>query len=348
MDALFGPNSFHKETQKKIQRNQKCKNVKMFVTVTLRCTRESTSPVYVEGFKTLYLRMRRFKSCFAHFFCPCSLMVKLSAVNRSSKVRFLPGTISYNIRILYEMAHSSRVSRNQKKRQSRDTRRRRSRSRVSNNTGAGLGLLGSLVGAAAVSQGSELEEQSGQGGEQSASPMMMSGGKYGRGKRRTGSPGNSAEYILRFMEMLNTIKIYHWSTLSYPTHKAIDELHEKLSELIDSFIEKYIGHLSRRSEGGSSTTGLPVFTKGAGAVPFCECKSLEIFCKKLDEYISYMEGLTERLDGYTDLVNIRDEMVGAMAQALYLLRLGSPSLHAAEPHSATRTSLLRRSSLTAE
>ena len=254
------------------------------------------------------------------------------------------------------MAHSSRVNRNRKKGLSRQSRRRRTR--VSNNTGSGLGLLGSLVGVSALSQGSELEEQSGQGGEQSgqggeqsASPMtmMMSGGKYGRGKRRTGSPaGNSAEYILRFLEMLNTIKIYHWSTLSYPTHKATDELHEKLSELVDSFIEKYIGHLSRRSEGGSSTTGLPVFTKGAGAVPFCECKSLEIFCKKLDEYISYMEGLTERLDGYTDLVNIRDEMVGAMAQALYLLRLGSPSLHAAEPHSATRTSLLRRSSLTAD
>ncbi len=109
------------------------------------------------------------------FFCPCSLMVKLSAVNRSSKVRFLPGTISYNIRILYEMAHSSRVNRNQKKRPSRDTRRRRrSRTRVSNNTGTGLGLVGSLVGAAAISQGSELEEQS-------SDPMMMSGGKRGRG-----------------------------------------------------------------------------------------------------------------------------------------------------------------------
>lgn len=229
------------------------------------------------------------------------------------------------------MAHSSRVNRNRKKGLSTATRRHgrsRRRTRVSNNTGSGLGLAGSLVGVAALSQGSELEDQSGQGGEQSASPMtmMMSGGKYGRGKRRTGSPGNSAEYILRFLEMLNTIKIYHWSTLSYPTHKATDELHEKLSGLIDSFIEIYIGHMSRRSEGGSSTTGLPVFTKGGGgggAVPFCECKSLEIFCKKLDEYISYMEGLTERLDGYTDLVNIRDEMVGAMAQALYLLRFSS-------------------------
>jgi len=216
------------------------------------------------------------------------------------------------------MAHSSRVNRNRKKGPSRDTRRRhRSRSRVSNNTGSSLALLGSLVGAAAVSQGSELEEQS-------SDPMMMSGGKRGGPGGPGGLAGGSAEYIIRFLEILNTIKIYHWSTLSYPTHKATDELHEKMSELVDSFIEKYIGHLSRRSEGGSSTTGVPIFKKGAAAaVGFCECKSLEIFCRKLDEYISYMEGLTKRLDGYTDLVNIRDEMVGAMAQALYLLRLGS-------------------------
>ena len=45
------------------------------------------------------------------------------------------------------------------------------------------------------------------------------------------------------------------------------------------------------------------------------------FCKVLDDNIVHLEGLTDKLHGYTDLVNIRDEMVGALAQALYLLRL---------------------------
>jgi hypothetical protein len=153
--------------------------------------------------------------------------------------------------------------------------------------------------------------------EQGLSPSMFVGG---RGRNVRGRGADSAEYILRFLEMLNTIKIYHWSTLSYPTHKATDELHSKLSELIDSFIEIYIGHLSRR--GGGASAGIPVFKRGAAStISFCECKSLDIFCKKLDGYIIYMESLTERLNGYTDLVNIRDEMVGAVAQALYLLRL---------------------------
>lgn len=201
----------------------------------------------------------------------------------------------------------------------RKNRRRnnRSRGRTSkislSNSEYGLGLSGSIVGVSALTQGSEMEPQT----EQGLSPSMFVGG---RGRNARGRGADSAEYILRFLEMLNTIKIYHWSTLSYPTHKATDELHSKLSELIDSFIEIYIGHLSRR--GGGASAGIPVFKRGAAStISFCECKSLDIFCKKLDGYIIYMEGLTERLNGYTDLVNIRDEMVGAVAQALYLLRL---------------------------
>ena len=202
------------------------------------------------------------------------------------------------------------ISRGKKNR--RNTRGRTSKISLTNSE-YGLGLAGSLVGVSALTQGSEMEPQAEQG------PSMFIGG---RGRGRGGAGGDSAEYILRFLEILNTIKIYHWSTLSYPTHKATDELHSKMSELIDSFIEIYIGHLSRRGGGGASA-GVPVFKRGSGAstISFCECKSLDIFCKKLDGYIIFMEDLTERLNGYTDLVNIRDEMVGAVAQALYLLRL---------------------------
>jgi hypothetical protein len=173
-----------------------------------------------------------------------------------------------------------------------------------------LSLAGSLVGASAITQGTELEE----------SQSFMSGGT----RSSSACSNEIAKHILCFLELLNTIKIYHWSTLSYPTHKATDELHTKLAELVDSFIEIYIGHCSR-----GRGSGVPVFQfkngigrKGSSAsIPFCECKSLDAFCKILDENIIHMESLTKKLDGYTDLVNIRDEMVGALAQALYLLRL---------------------------
>jgi hypothetical protein len=201
------------------------------------------------------------------------------------------------------------LSRGKKHRRRNNNRGRSLRQgRTSKISNSEYGLAASIVGVSALTQGSEMEPQmEGQG-----SSSMFIGGRGGGRERLS----DSAEYILRFLEMLNTIKIYHWSTLSYPTHKATDELHSKLSELIDSFIEIYIGHLSRRSGAG-----IPVFKRGATAIPFCECKSLDMFRKKLDGYITFMEGLTERLDGYTDLVNIRDEMVGAVTQALYLLRL---------------------------
>ena len=192
-----------------------------------------------------------------------------------------------------------------------------------------LGLAGSLVGASAITQGVELDPNQNQVPED----LMFIGGR-GRGRmnggrasglgsgdgiRKPGCANDIADHILCFLELLNTIKIYHWSTLSYPTHKATDELHDKLSELVDSFIEIYIGHCAR-----GKGNGVPVFrfkSEKDASIEFCECKSLEAFCKVLDDNIVHLEGLTEKLNGYTDLVNIRDEMVGALAQALYLLRL---------------------------
>lgn len=188
-----------------------------------------------------------------------------------------------------------------------------------------LGLAGSLVGASSITQGAELDPNQNQGPDD----LMFIGGR-GRGRGRGSGRGSGsihkpgcvndiADHILCFLELLNTIKIYHWSTLSYPTHKATDELHDKLSELVDSFIEIYIGHCAR-----GKGNGVPVFrfkSEKAASIEFCECKSLEAFCKVLDDNIVHLEGLTEKLNGYTDLVNIRDEMVGALAHALYLLRL---------------------------
>lgn len=184
-----------------------------------------------------------------------------------------------------------------------------------------LGIAGSLVGASAITQGSELQEpnQNHQSRQHSQEDLMFVGGGANRG-RKAGCANDIADHILCFLELLNTIKIYHWTTLSYPTHKATDELHGKLSTLVDSFIEIYIGHCSR----GRGGAGVPVFrfrTAKDACISFCECKSLDAFCKILDDNIIHLEGLTKKLDGYTDLVNIRDEMVGALAQALYLLRL---------------------------
>ena len=217
------------------------------------------------------------------------------------------------------MVRSSRINR-----KVRGTRRRssRGRSRVSKAADAGmglgpgagmtLGLIGSLVGAAALDQGSDdgapQEPQNIEQSSSTMSSMMMSGGKRGRG-----SSSDAGDFILRFMEMLNTIKIYHWSTLSYPTHKATDNLHEKMSELVDSFIEKYI-----------AITGTPLFHgRGKQSIPFYECKSLEDYRKKLQDYKRFLVSFNENIlhKEATELLSIRDDMLGEIDQALYSLRL---------------------------
>ncbi len=214
----------------------------------------------------------------------------------------------------------SRVRKNR-----RNTRGRTRRGRLSSSSSqySELGLAGSLVGASALSQGSELEVEL-----HDQSPSFIGGrGRSGGGGagRKPGCVNDIAGHILCFLELLNTIKIYHWSTLSYPTHKATDELHDTLSKLVDSFIEIYIGHCARGGAGAAGAgLGVPVFkfkSEKDSCISFCQCKTHDAFCKILDENIIHLEGLTHKLNGYTDLVNIRDEMVGALAQALYLLRL---------------------------
>ena len=59
-------------------------------------------------------------------------------------------------------------------------------------------------------------------------------------KKNTGSCRNSkyteSEMVLKFIEILNIVKIYHWKTFSYPEHKATDELYESLNIIYYSYI----------------------------------------------------------------------------------------------------------------
>lgn len=175
-----------------------------------------------------------------------------------------------------------------------------------------LGILGTIVGLSAL--GSEISSESSLNNNNNSafesSESIFMGGSVNNTKSL-----DVSDLILRFMEMLNTIKIFHWSTLSYPTHKATDDLHSKMSELVDSFIEQYIGGIGKGK--------IPVFrsNRNGGNIPFCECKSIDQFKKKLEEYKYFLNSFTERFEGVSELLNIRDEMIGVFDQTVYLLRL---------------------------
>ena len=75
--------------------------------------------------------------------------------------------------------------------------------------------------------------------------------KRDKGTRKTPVRDNSLETFEKqitclFLEMLMMVKLFHWKTTSYATHKATDELYEKLNENIDEFIEILLGKTNSR------------------------------------------------------------------------------------------------------
>jgi hypothetical protein len=113
--------------------------------------------------------------------------------------------------------------------------------------------------------------------------------------------------ILTFLEILNTIKLYHWKTHSHPTHKATDELHSKLSENVDTFVETMLGKNGHR-----------VQLTSVKSIPLNDFNEIGDFKGTINAFKTFLINL--RLSqADMDLLNIRDEMLGHVNQFLYLL-----------------------------
>lgn len=112
--------------------------------------------------------------------------------------------------------------------------------------------------------------------------------------------------------MLNTVKLYHWKTHSYPQHKATDELYSKLNENIDSFVEIMLGK-----------TGGRVNLTNVKSLPLHDYNSLSPFKIKVDEYKRFLINMTSdarvNITNNSDLLNVRDELLANMNQFSYLL-----------------------------
>jgi len=120
------------------------------------------------------------------------------------------------------------------------------------------------------------------------------------------------EIVSKFLILLNTVKLYHWKTHSYATHKATDELYSNLNETIDKFVEVLLGK-----------TGSRVHMRDIKTIPILDYTSVEDFKTKIEEYKGYLISLNEnkamQTMSNTDLYNIRDELLGHLNQFLYLL-----------------------------
>ncbi len=121
----------------------------------------------------------------------------------------------------------------------------------------------------------------------------------------------SAEIVHLMMTLRDQVKLYHWQTMSYPRHKATDELVEKLDANIDQFVEVYIGKYGR-----------PKLTGRTSSIHLRNHSDKEA-TKMIEEAISWLtHHLPKKLKRTdTDLLNIRDTIVGDLNQTLYLFTL---------------------------
>ena len=118
------------------------------------------------------------------------------------------------------------------------------------------------------------------------------------------------KYIKNLLTILNQLKIYHWQTKSYAQHQALGGAYDELSGLIDQFIEVYMGKYGRIEAKGGSTT-----------VDLFNMDQLPVngFVDNAVDYLVSIEIPDKEAD--TDLMNIRDEMLGEINKLKYLLTL---------------------------
>jgi DNA-binding ferritin-like protein len=140
--------------------------------------------------------------------------------------------------------------------------------------------------------------------------------KKGKGTRRHISSSkndyNQQRIVLMFLQMLNTVKLYHWKTSSYAQHKATDELYENLNSNIDKFVEIMLGK-----------TGGRVNLTGTKSIPLLDYTNVSDFTREINMYKNFLINMTTNavinITNNSDLLNVRDEILGNLNQFTYLL-----------------------------
>ena len=118
--------------------------------------------------------------------------------------------------------------------------------------------------------------------------------------------------VTMFLQMLNTVKLYHWKTSSYAQHKATDELYGNLNTNIDTFVEVMLGK-----------TGGRVNLTFVKTLPLLDYTNVADFKREVAKYKQFLidmnKDATLNITNNSDLLNIRDEILANLNQFTYLL-----------------------------
>lgn len=121
----------------------------------------------------------------------------------------------------------------------------------------------------------------------------------------------TSKQIQFLFEIRNQIKLYHWQTYEHARHIATDKYLDSLDKHIDYFVEVSMGKYGRpRVTTATATITLKNMTEKAAAA-------------YLNAARSYLQGTFSKTINPkdTDLLNIRDEILGDLNQLAYLFTL---------------------------
>lgn len=119
------------------------------------------------------------------------------------------------------------------------------------------------------------------------------------------------ELLIQLIGLQEQLRVLHWQTKSYARHKAYGKKYDSIGDLIDSFMEIYMGKYGRVE-----------FDDEEGIIPLKNTKSLdlnEFFKSNLEFLMTLNDKLDDRKD--SDLLNLKDEMMAELNQLRYLLSL---------------------------
>jgi len=115
--------------------------------------------------------------------------------------------------------------------------------------------------------------------------------------------------ITPLVQFQQQMRIFHWQTDSYARHKAFGKIYENLDGLVDEFVETYMGIFGKSKPTNNFNITLFPLTDDS------------VVSDVLEEFNEYLNEMSFEIDDKTDLLNIRDSMLGEVNKLKYLLTL---------------------------
>ena len=154
--------------------------------------------------------------------------------------------------------------------------------------------------------------KSSKGMSRSSNSMSRSNSRSSMGKSMNSLQNFEQHIVIKFLEVLNIVKLYHWKTYTYATHKSTDEFHQKLEENIDTFVETLLGRHGDR-----------INLSKVKCISIKDFNSIKDFKREITDFSKYLTALNStplfKDPSSSDLLTIRDEILKDVNQFLYLL-----------------------------